>query len=62
MALSMLAFPMVLQSWWAFIPASLAVLLLIQRTRLEDRFLMDHLDGHARYASVTRWRWVPGVF
>lgn len=62
MLMSLLAFPLVLQSYWAFIPATVGALLLIARTLLEDRFLMERLAGYARYADTTRWRLLPGVF
>ncbi|MFT3775856.1 MAG: isoprenylcysteine carboxylmethyltransferase family protein [Minicystis sp.] len=62
MLLSLLAFPLLMESFWAFIPASVGALLLIARTRLEDRFLMNRLPGYADYAARTRWRLIPGVF
>lgn len=62
MLMSLLAFPLVMQSYWAFIPASVGALLLIVRTLLEDRFLMERLAGYAQYATRTRWRLFPGVF
>jgi protein-S-isoprenylcysteine O-methyltransferase Ste14 len=62
MLVSLVAVPLVLQSYWAFIPASLAAVLLILRTLLEDRFLKDRLVGYAEYARGTRWRLIPGVF
>lgn len=62
MLLSLLAFPLVLQSYWAFIPVSAGALLLVVRTLLEDRLLMERLAGYAQYAARTRWRLVPGVF
>lgn len=60
--LSLLASPLILQSGWAFIPASAATLLLGVRTRLEDRFLTQYLPGYADYATRTRWRLIPGLF
>lgn len=62
MLMSLLAFPLVLQSFWAFIPVSAGALLLVVRTRLEDRFLLERLAGYARYATGTRWRLIPWVF
>jgi protein-S-isoprenylcysteine O-methyltransferase Ste14 len=62
MLVSLLAFPLVMQSLWAFIPASGGALLLVVRTALEDRFLLAQLPGYAAYAAQTRWRLVPGVF
>ena len=62
MMLSLLAFPMVLGSYWAFIPVGFATVLLVARTVLEDRLLLHALPGYRDYAAKTRWRLVPGVF
>ena len=62
MLLSLLAFPLVLEAYWAFVPASLGAVLLIVRTLLEDRFLKEHLPGYVDYATRTRWRLIPRVF
>lgn len=62
MLLSLLAFPLLMESFWAFIPASVGALLLVVRTLLEDRFLTKGLPGYAAYAARTRWRLIPGVF
>lgn len=62
MLLSLLAFPLVLESYFSFIPAFVGALLLIARTVLEDRFLTERLAGYTEYASRTRWRLLPGVF
>ncbi len=62
MLVSLLAFPLLLSSYWAFIPASVGAILLIVRTALEDRFLVGELPGYREYAATTRWRLIPGVF
>ncbi len=62
MLLSLLAFPLVMNAYWAFLPALLAAALLVARTVLEDRFLMRELHGYADYAARTKWRLIPGVF
>jgi protein-S-isoprenylcysteine O-methyltransferase Ste14 len=62
MLLSLLAFPLVIGSYWAFIPAFAGALLLVVRTLLEDRFLTARLSGSQGYATRTRWRLVPGLF
>lgn len=62
MLLALLAFPLVLESYWAGIPASVAALLLVVRTDLEDRFLMKELPGYTEFAARTRWRLIPRVF
>jgi len=62
MLISQLAFPLVLQSYWAFLPTAVGTLLLIVRALLEDRYLMDRLGGYRGYAARTRWRLFPRVF
>ena len=62
MLLALLAFPLVMDSYWALGPAVLAAVVLVVRTALEDRFLMGNLPGYPAYAARTRWRLIPGVF
>jgi protein-S-isoprenylcysteine O-methyltransferase Ste14 len=62
MLISLLAFPLVMSSYWAFIPACLAAIVLIVRTVLEDRVLKEELPGYREYAAKTRWRLIPAVF
>jgi protein-S-isoprenylcysteine O-methyltransferase Ste14 len=62
MLASLLAFPLVVNSYWAFVPVSVGALLLVVRTILEDRFLIEQLPGYGDYANRTRRRLLPGVF
>jgi len=62
MLASQLAFPLVMNSYWAFIPAGIGATLLIVRTALEDRFLVQELPGYRDYTTMTRWRLFPGLF
>lgn len=57
-----LGIPLLLNSWWAFIPALGIVALTIVRTALEDRTLQQELPGYAAYARETRFRLLPGVW
>ena len=57
-----LAVPVLLASWWAFIPSVLGALLLILRTALEDRTLQAELAGYADYARQTPYRLLPGIW
>jgi len=54
--------PLALASWWALLPAALAIALLVVRTGLEDRLLRAELPGYNAYASRTRYRLLPGVW
>lgn len=57
-----LSAPLLLGSWWAFIPAILSVFALIIRTSLEDRTLRDELTGYEEYVSRVRYRLIPGIW
>lgn len=54
--------PILLDSWWAFIPSLLGALLLFIRTALEDRTLQTELAGYAEYAGRVRHRLLPGIW
>jgi protein-S-isoprenylcysteine O-methyltransferase Ste14 len=60
--LSQVATPLILGSVWAFIPAGLAALLFVVRTALEDKTLVEELDGYKDYAARVRYRLLPGVW
>jgi len=60
--LATLGIPLLLNSWWAFLPALGVVALTIVRTRSEDRTLQAELPGYAAYARRTRFRLMPGVW
>jgi protein-S-isoprenylcysteine O-methyltransferase Ste14 len=57
-----LSAPMLLGSWWAFIPAVLSVISIVIRTALEDRTLRAELDGYEEYVRRIRYRLIPGVW
>ena len=57
-----LSTPLLLSSPWAFVPALIAVGLLVVRTALEDRTLQAELPGYAEYATRVRFRLIPGVW
>lgn len=60
--LGMLCGPLALGSWWALLPSLIALLLILRRMAVEDRFLHAELEGYADYARTTRYRLVPGVW
>ena len=62
MLTSLLAFPLVMNSYWAFVPAGIGASVLMVRTVLEDRFLVEELPGYANYTRRTRSKLLPGVF
>jgi len=54
--------PIVLGSWWAWIPSVIALALFTLRTRLEDNTLKRELPGYEEYASRVRFRLFPGIW
>ena len=59
---SLFATALALGSLWALIPAGLAAVLLGVRTALEDKTLLEELDGYKEYAAQTRHRMLPGIW
>ncbi len=57
-----LAWPLVLGSLWAYIPAVCVALLFVFRTAHEDRTLRLELPGYEDYARRTRHRLIPGLW
>jgi protein-S-isoprenylcysteine O-methyltransferase Ste14 len=60
--LQSLGLPLLLGSLWALIPGSIAVVLLIIRTNLEDETLHAELKGYHRYTKQVRYRLLPGIW
>jgi len=54
--------PLFLDSTWAFLPAILLGIVLVIRTRLEDKTLQAELPGYKEFAQKTRYRLVPGIW
>lgn len=54
--------PLVLASFWALIPSTLSVVLLVVRTPREDETLQKELPGYCEYARQVRYRLLPGVW
>ncbi len=51
-----------LGSWWGAAPIGVVIFLLLRRTALEDRFLMEELEGYPEYAKRVRHRLLPGIW
>ena len=60
--LAYLITPIMLGSLWALIPSSLAAVVTVIRTALEDRTLLEELDGYEEYAARVRYRLLPGIW
>ena len=57
-----LATPLLLGSLWALIPSGLIICIIFIRTVLEDKTLLDELDGYQDYARRVRYRLLPGIW
>ena len=57
-----LSAPLLLGSWWAFLPAMLSIVAIVVRTALEDRTLREELTGYQEYTSRVRYRLIPGIW
>ena len=54
--------PLVVGSFYAFVPVLLYSVLMVLRTQLEDRTLQRELEGYAEYARRVRYRLLPGFW
>jgi protein-S-isoprenylcysteine O-methyltransferase Ste14 len=61
-ALLFVGIALALGSLWAMIPAGLAIVVLILRTKWEDQTLQAELAGYKGYAERVRFKLVPGVW
>lgn len=57
-----LSMPLILASRWAFVPATITILVAVVRTALEDRTLQAELAGYAEYARRVHYRLAPGLW
>lgn len=60
--LQSIAVPLMLGSFWSLIPGGFGAVLLILRTALEDRTLLEELDGYEEYTQRVRYRLLLGVW
>ncbi|HET7143951.1 MAG TPA: isoprenylcysteine carboxylmethyltransferase family protein [Anaerolineales bacterium] len=62
MTLSLLGSVFLLDSLWCLICFALYLILIVTRTRLEDRTLRAELPGYPEYMSHTKYRLIPGIW
>lgn len=55
-------FPLLFGSIWSIVPIGLMMVLLITRTCLEDRMLLNELKGYMEYSERTEYRILPHVW
>jgi len=61
-ALFYLATPLMLGSWWAYIPTAGVLAIIVVRALLEDKTLQEGLPGYQEYSARVRYRLLPGVW
>jgi protein-S-isoprenylcysteine O-methyltransferase Ste14 len=54
--------PLLLDSFWAWIPTILLFVVLVVRTALEDKTLQAELPGYKEFAGKTKYRLFPGIW
>lgn len=57
-----IAFPFIIGSALALIPAGITALAMVIRTALEDRTLRRELEGYLDYSRKTKYRLIPGIW
>jgi len=57
-----LATPFFLDTVWAFAPVILLSVVIVIRTKLEDKTLQEQLDGYRDYTHRVRYRLIPGIW
>ncbi len=60
--MSMVAYPLMLGSLWALVPAAVGILVIVVRTGLEDRTLQVELPAYASFTETTPNRLIPGIW
>ncbi|NVO12333.1 MAG: isoprenylcysteine carboxylmethyltransferase family protein [Bacteroidales bacterium] len=62
MIISLIGLPLITISVWSIIPTLIAIILLLIRTSLEDKTLINELDGYVEYTKKTRSKLIPFVW
>ena len=60
--LAFLGTPLLLGSWWAFIPTAVGISGYVLRTALEDKTLQLELEGYDDYVEQVHHRLIPGLW
>ena len=62
MIISLMGLPLITTSIWSIIPTLIAIIILFVRTSLEDKTLINELDGYIGYTNKTRHKFIPLVW
>ena len=57
-----LGFPLLFGSLWSIIPVIFSIILLFVRTSLEDKSLINELEGYSAYTHKTRYKIIPYIY
>ena len=60
--LPLLGIVLALSSVWTLIPATVALIITVIRTALEDQTLQEELPGYRDYARRVRYRLIQGIY
>jgi protein-S-isoprenylcysteine O-methyltransferase Ste14 len=60
--MSLLSYPLILGSWWGFVPNIILIFIIVIRTTLEDHTLQSELPGYREYARQVKYRLIPFVW
>jgi protein-S-isoprenylcysteine O-methyltransferase Ste14 len=59
---SLLAYPLILGSWWGLVASFILTAIIVVRTVLEDRTLQIELPGYKEYAGKVKYRLLPFIW
>jgi protein-S-isoprenylcysteine O-methyltransferase Ste14 len=62
MVVTAIGIPLILGSLWGFIPSIISIVLTLIRTSLEDKTLINELDGYREYSQKTKYKLFPYVW
>lgn len=62
MSISLIGLPVTVGSMWCFIPILISIVLLLVRTNLEDKTLINELDGYYSYTQKTKYKLIPYIW
>ncbi|OGD33497.1 hypothetical protein A2V94_02135 [Candidatus Atribacteria bacterium RBG_16_35_8] len=57
-----ISLPMILGSIYGFIPSIMGIIIFIIRTGLEDKTLLNELEGYSEYSKKVKYRLMPGIW
>ena len=60
--ISILAYPLILGSWWGFVMSGTLAIIVVIRTALEDRTLQNEMPGYREYAKKVKYRLIPLIW